>query len=257
MFFVDGTAILTTDDDVLRRYVWIGADDGAPASAVGGSYHVVRVIRMFVEFWDRTRLSEQEVLIGRRKANGAPLDGRHELDVPDYAADPVGAITPLTAHIRLANPRSPETQDSLILRRGINFSRGFDADGQLDQGLAFVSFPIPRPPGGRRRSRRLPRPRPCELTPRDDRGTSPAVNWATCGGSGRTWRCRRASPLAGPPSARRGPPASPRAPGRWNPGSSPRRWWRGAIVAMARGVRRAGSREVPPALLGSVAVLRS
>jgi deferrochelatase/peroxidase EfeB len=140
MGFVDGTANLTTDDDVLRRFVWIAGDDGAPAWAVGGSYHVVRVIRMFVEFWDRTRLSEQEALIGRRKANGAPLDGQRELDVPDYAADPDGTITPLTAHIRLANPRTPETQGSLILRRGINFSRGFDADGHLDQGLAFVSF---------------------------------------------------------------------------------------------------------------------
>jgi deferrochelatase/peroxidase EfeB len=140
MGFVDGTANLTTEQAVLDRYVWIAAGDGEPAWAVGGSYHVVRVIRMFVEFWDRTRLAEQEALIGRRKSNGAPLDGKVELDVPDYAADPHGDVTPLTAHIRLANPRAAETQDSLILRRGINFSRGFDADGQLDQGLAFVSF---------------------------------------------------------------------------------------------------------------------
>jgi deferrochelatase/peroxidase EfeB len=140
MGFVDGTANLTTADDVLDRYVWIGDDDGEPAWAVGGSYHVVRAIRMFVEFWDRTRLSEQEALIGRRKSNGAPLDGTIELDVPDYAADPDGSVTPLDAHIRLANPRTPQTQDSLILRRGINFSRGFDSDGHLDQGLAFVSF---------------------------------------------------------------------------------------------------------------------
>ena len=120
--------------------MWIAADDGEPAWTVGGSYHVVRVIRMFVEFWDRTRLAEQEALIGRRKATGAPLDGEVELDVPDYAADPDGAITPLDAHIRLANPRTPETEDSLLFRRGINFSRGFDGDGHLDQGLAFVSF---------------------------------------------------------------------------------------------------------------------
>ncbi len=140
MGFVDGTANLTTDDAVLDRYVWIAEGDGEPAWTVGGSYHVVRVIRMFVEFWDRTRLDEQEALIGRRKSNGAPLDGEVELDVPDYAADPEGKVTPLDAHIRLANPRTPQTDDSLILRRGINFSRGFDADGHLDQGLAFVSF---------------------------------------------------------------------------------------------------------------------
>ena len=85
MGFVDGTANLTTDDDVLDRYVWVADGDGEPAWAVGGSYHVVRVIRMFVEFWDRTRLAEQEALIGRRKSTGAPLDGEVETDVPDYA----------------------------------------------------------------------------------------------------------------------------------------------------------------------------
>jgi deferrochelatase/peroxidase EfeB len=145
MGFVDGTANLPEDDDAtMDRFVWVGADDvataGEPAWAVGGSYHVVRVIRMLVEFWDRTRLSEQEALIGRRKANGAPLDGEIETDVPDYAADPDGDITPLTAHIRLANPRTPDTEGDLILRKGLNFSRGFDGSGQLDQGLAFVSF---------------------------------------------------------------------------------------------------------------------
>jgi deferrochelatase/peroxidase EfeB len=95
---------------------------------------------MLVEFWDRTRLSEQEALIGRRKNNGAPLDGEVETDIPDFAADPDGDITPLDAHIRLANPRTAETEDQLILRRGFSFSRGFDGNGQLDQGLAFVSY---------------------------------------------------------------------------------------------------------------------
>jgi deferrochelatase/peroxidase EfeB len=140
MGFVDGTANLATDEDVLDRYVWIAPNDGEPAWAVGGSYHVVRVIRMFVEFWDRARLAEQEAIMGRRKATGAPLDGEVELDQPDYAADPDGAVTPLDAHIRLANPRTPETAGSLLFRRGINYSRGFDGDGHLDQGLAFVSF---------------------------------------------------------------------------------------------------------------------
>ncbi len=115
-------------------------DDDEPAWAVGGSYHVVRVIRMLVEFWDRTRLCEQEALIGRRKDTGAPLDGEVETDVPDFEADPDGEITPLDAHIRLANPRTPRTADDLIFRAGLSFSRGFDAAGQLDQGLAFVSF---------------------------------------------------------------------------------------------------------------------
>jgi deferrochelatase/peroxidase EfeB len=141
MGFIDGTANLDpADDDAMGRHVWVADGDGEPAWAVGGSYHVVRVIRMLVEFWDRTRLSEQEALIGRRKADGAPLDGQVETDLPDYERDPEGEITPLDAHIRLANPRTPETQGDLMLRKGLSFSRGFDGSGQLDQGLAFVSF---------------------------------------------------------------------------------------------------------------------
>jgi deferrochelatase/peroxidase EfeB len=141
MGFIDGTANLDESSDTLMsKHVWVDAADGEPAWAVGGSYHVVRVIRMFVEFWDRTRLSEQEAIIGRRKLTGSPLDGDVETDVPSYGADADGAITPLDAHIRLANPRIAETDGDLLLRKGLNFSRGFDGDGQLDQGLAFVSF---------------------------------------------------------------------------------------------------------------------
>jgi deferrochelatase/peroxidase EfeB len=141
MGFVDGTANLDADDDeAMDRYVWVQSGDDEPAWTAGGSYHVVRVIRMLVEFWDRTRLSEQEALIGRRKDTGAPLDGEVESDVPDYDADPDGDITPLDAHIRLANPRTRATEDDLLFRTGLSYSRGFDGSGQLDQGLAFVSF---------------------------------------------------------------------------------------------------------------------
>jgi deferrochelatase/peroxidase EfeB len=125
---------------VMDRYVWVQAGDDEPQWAAGGTYHVVRVIRMLVEFWDRTRLSEQEALIGRRKASGAPFNGEVESDLPDFTDDPDGEITPLDAHIRLANPRTPETDRDLIFRSGLSFSRGFDGDGQLDQGLVFVSY---------------------------------------------------------------------------------------------------------------------
>jgi deferrochelatase/peroxidase EfeB len=141
MGFRDGTANLdAANDAVMRRHVWVGDGDGEPDWAVGGSYMAVRVIRMFVEFWDRTPLAEQEAIIGRHKESGAPLDGRRETDVPSFERDPDGDATPLDAHIRLANPRTPETDENLILRRGFSFSRGFDGSGRLDQGLAFVSF---------------------------------------------------------------------------------------------------------------------
>jgi deferrochelatase/peroxidase EfeB len=139
--FKDGTANLNVDDNTLMdRHVWVGPDDGEPDWAVGGSYQAVRIIRMFVEFWDRTQLVEQEALIGRTKVSGAPLGMTGEFDDPDYPEDPDGKRIKLDAHIRLANPRTPETEKNLIFRRGFNYSRGFDGAGRLDQGLAFIAY---------------------------------------------------------------------------------------------------------------------
>jgi deferrochelatase/peroxidase EfeB len=64
----------------------------------------------------------------------------HEQDVPDYGADPSGKRIPFAAHIRLANPRRPETEANLILRRPFNYSKGTTKAGQLDMGLLFVCF---------------------------------------------------------------------------------------------------------------------
>ena len=85
-------------------------------------------------------MSEQEALIGRHKLSGAPLGGENEDDEFDYADDAEGERVALDAHIRLANPRTPETEENLILRRGFSYSRGFDDAGRLDQGLLFSAF---------------------------------------------------------------------------------------------------------------------
>ncbi|HEX4248918.1 MAG TPA: Dyp-type peroxidase, partial [Pseudonocardia sp.] len=136
--FKDGISQPPPGDN--NQLVWIQPGAGNPDWAVGGTYHVVRFIRMLVEFWDRVDINEQETMFGRRRDSGAPLDGAAESDVPNYAADPKGEVVPLTAHMRLANPRTPDTANSRILRRPYNYDNGVDRNGNLEVGLIFVSF---------------------------------------------------------------------------------------------------------------------
>ncbi|MFI5481573.1 Dyp-type peroxidase [Streptomyces rubiginosohelvolus] len=137
--FKDGTAHPdTTSAREMDRLVWVGPE--GPGWARGGSYQVLRTIRLGAEAWDRVPLGEQERIFGRRKSTGAPLDGKKESDPLDYGRDPQGRVTPLDSHIRRANPRTPGSEDSVLLRRSYNVDRGLAPDGTLDVGLVFCCY---------------------------------------------------------------------------------------------------------------------
>ena len=139
--FRDGSANPDSNDaKAMAQIVWVQPGSDEPAWAVNGSYQAVRIIRNFVERWDRTPLQEQESILGREKNSGAPIGGSREFQVPDYSKDPAGKLTRLDAHIRLANPRTAATQANLILRRPFNYSNGVNKNGQLDMGLLFICY---------------------------------------------------------------------------------------------------------------------
>ena len=82
----------------MDELIWSALTRARLAWAVGGSYQAVRIIRMFVEFWDRTPLNEQQKIIGRDKASGAPLGLDRESGDPGYGDDPPATASPGRPH---------------------------------------------------------------------------------------------------------------------------------------------------------------
>ena len=95
---------------------------------------------MTIEIWDRQPLSEQERIIGRTKAEGAPLSGGGEFSQPDFAIkdgddEPIVATD---AHVRMVHPTN--NGGAKMLRRGYNFVDGSDGLGRLEAGLFFLAY---------------------------------------------------------------------------------------------------------------------
>ncbi|WP_226584637.1 iron uptake transporter deferrochelatase/peroxidase subunit [Halobacillus litoralis] len=104
-----------------------------------GSYMVMRRIRMLLEVWDRTHLSEQTKTFGRDKVSGAALGQKEEFDEVDFEKkDENGNLyVPSDSHIKLA--RGDGSQK--ILRRSYSYSSEMDPTrAQLDAGLLFISY---------------------------------------------------------------------------------------------------------------------
>ena len=139
--FKDGTANLKAEQpDLVSEHVWTQAGDRRAAWLVGGSYLVARRINMTIETWDRQPLGEQEMVIGRTKAEGAPLSGGTEFTPPNFSitGNDGKPLIATDAHVAMTHPDN--NSGVQMLRRGYNFVDGSDGLGRLDAGLFFIAY---------------------------------------------------------------------------------------------------------------------
>ncbi|MFE0436175.1 iron uptake transporter deferrochelatase/peroxidase subunit [Streptomyces nigra] len=138
---VDGTRNPKPTDADFDRRIFVpesGAQD--PAWMANGSYAVVRRIRMLLDDWEQLSVTAQEQVIGRRKADGAPLTGGTETTEMDLEkTDRAGnLVVPLDAHARITRP--DQNGGAAILRRPFSYHDGIDPDGVPDAGLLFICW---------------------------------------------------------------------------------------------------------------------
>jgi deferrochelatase/peroxidase EfeB len=149
MGFKDGTGNPSINDPMaMEKFVWVGNE--GPDWMHGGSYVVLRRIRIALEHWDRMPLGFQEQTFGRQKYSGAPLGLKNEFDPLNLnAADKDGnPVIPESAHVRLAAAASND--GAQILRRpysyndGVNFTTErwppWRKGMEYDAGLFFVCY---------------------------------------------------------------------------------------------------------------------
>jgi deferrochelatase/peroxidase EfeB len=133
--FKDGTNNLHANDAArMRRNVWVSAADG-PSWMANGTYLVSRRILMQINEFLPEPVPIQQMNIGRQKGSGAPIGEKHEFD----PVDPSKELP--DSHIMMANQRRPTSEAERILRRGYNFTTGFDAElSSPTGGLFFIAL---------------------------------------------------------------------------------------------------------------------
>ncbi|MDN3259471.1 iron uptake transporter deferrochelatase/peroxidase subunit [Streptomyces sp. CSDS2] len=136
---LDGTGNPKPSDADFDKRIFVPAS-GEPAWMANGSYAVVRRIRMLLDDWEKLSTTAQEQVIGRRKADGAPLSGGDETTPMDLEkADANGDyLVPLNAHARITRP--DRNGGAAMLRRPFSYHDGIDADGTPDAGLLFICW---------------------------------------------------------------------------------------------------------------------
>ncbi|MCX4763365.1 iron uptake transporter deferrochelatase/peroxidase subunit [Streptomyces sp. NBC_01275] len=128
------------DSDFDQRIFVPAAGTKDPAWMANGSYAVVRRIRMLLDDWEKLSLKAQEQVVGRRKADGAPLSGGTETTAMDLEKTDANGdlVVPLNAHARITRP--DQNGGAAMLRRPFSYHDGIDAEGVPDAGLLFVCW---------------------------------------------------------------------------------------------------------------------
>lgn len=131
----DGIVNPQPGTDLFDQVVWIPE---GPDWVTGGTILVLRRIRLHLDTWEALDRETQELAIGRRTADGAPLGGPDTGTAVDFdAVDDRGLpVIPADAHIRVAHASTPS---EMILRRPYNYDNGIN-DGTADMGLLFAAY---------------------------------------------------------------------------------------------------------------------
>jgi len=148
MGFKDGTNNPSTaKPPLMNQFVWANAAD-APWMQ-GGTYTVVRRIRITLEHWDQMELGFQEQVFGRHKYSGAPIGQKHEFDAVDLKAEDKDGnpVIPDNSHVRLSNQAN--NAGAQILRRSYSYNDGTNfyierwppwrQETEYDAGLIFIA----------------------------------------------------------------------------------------------------------------------
>ncbi|MDT0395495.1 MULTISPECIES: iron uptake transporter deferrochelatase/peroxidase subunit [Streptomyces] len=136
---VDGTRNPKPADSDFDQRIFVPGQ-GEPAWMANGSYAVVRRIRMLLDDWEKLSVREQEGVIGRHKADGAPLSGGTETSDMDLEkTDSQGnLVVPFNAHARITRP--DQNGGAAMLRRPFSYHDGIGTDGVPDAGLLFICW---------------------------------------------------------------------------------------------------------------------
>lgn len=131
--FFDGI-IVPQGEAELAANVWI-----ASGPLAGGTICVMRRFALDTRAFGALEVAEQDRVIGRERASGAPLSGGTLRDEVNLLAktDTGEYMVPLDAHVRAAHPSF--TGSDLMLRRSYGISTP-GSDSVPEAGMVFISF---------------------------------------------------------------------------------------------------------------------